>query len=154
MAKKIVVVRSSEDDRHHHKRLSSDGRVKVRKLAEKLAPHVDGSSAAVFSSAVIRASESAAVIADTLKIGFMATHLLLPKHLRDGGGISSGEAFLEVWKLIDGPDVVILVVHCEFTEEFPPFVGKQLNVAMYGQVIPEGTACIIDCVEKTMVHVK
>ncbi len=155
--KKLVIFRHGHDHGTRES-LSPSGRERVRETAEKLSPHFDGSSLLILSSTALRAVETAEIIAERFCASFESHDVLWS----GGGGKCRGsfEDFAKVLEIINGhekqADVVVLVTHYEYVEAFPAFFGRKCLDAKLPVVdaIPKGTALLINCETKEMVHIK
>lgn len=153
--KKLVVFRHGHD---WCDELDDDGRRHVTDTAEKLAEHLNGDTLLIVSSTALRAIQTAEIVAKRFKVGFDRHDMLWSGS--SGKVIRLYKAFEQIFHYIkdhpDQPDVVILVTHYEYVQDFPEYFGKQfLNMPFpREEAIPKGTAWLIDCETKKMVHIK
>lgn len=157
--KKLVVVRHGdyEDEDNDDEKLSSLGEKQIAQLAEKLESHLNGFSVVILSSTALRARQSAEILVDKFGAAFEGLDLLW-----SGEGGKSFGTFMDFKKLLkmieerkEQAEVYVLVTHYEYIEDFPMFFGKQrLGATLKSEVIPKGTAWLIDCEKKEMIHVR
>ena len=152
--KKLVIVRHGDYD--YEDRLSELGKQQISDLSEKLAGYVNGDTLLIFSSPALRASESAKIIAGRLGIEFEEHNVLWSG---EDGKVSGWKKDFEVLMGIitshpQQANVVVLVTHYEYVEDFPFWFGKNhLQINLPCKVIPKGTAYVIDCEKKEISHV-
>lgn len=137
-------------------RLSPTGARQITDLSEKIAREVDGGSLLILSSSAPRASDSAKIIAERLRVPFEEHDVLWSGATGKVRGYD--EDYARALEMIlshsNQADTVILVTHLEYTEDFPHFFGRKcLGVAFPMVEINKGTAYLIDCVGKTIVHI-
>jgi phosphohistidine phosphatase SixA len=129
--------------------LTSFGQQRVQELGEVLKGRINGGSVLILSSEATRARESAEILGNILGVGFEENPIL-------GTDYDYRERMGDTLDLVlskkDGADVVILVTHLEFTEEFPPYFGmSQLGVRNFpSREIRKAQAWDIDCEQKTI----
>ncbi|MFC1721482.1 histidine phosphatase family protein [Patescibacteria group bacterium] len=140
---KLIIVRHGDDIGH---KLSKDGALQILNLAKKLKSEVNHSSAIILTSPVNRVHQSAEIIAEELDAEVEKQEILR----------SSNEDDTQLDETLDlvnkqKSDVVILVTHWEYTQEFPMFFGsKALSVQFGFQNVKKGGTVIIDCKQKTL----
>lgn len=156
--RKLFIVRHGSYVPVEDKHLSQEGRRQAVELAEKIAEHVDGMPVTVISSSALRASQTAEIISQKLGVGIELTTDLLWSG-NTGKVRGSSKDFRELLKLLDEQfqdcQVVILVTHYEYAECFPQFFAREkLGAVLYSRDIDKGTAWLVDCVEKRLVHIR
>ncbi len=148
--KQLIVVRHGHygyDDR-----LNDYGRNQIGMLAEKLKSTMNGETVMVLTSTADRARESAEIIGSVLCVGFEEYAILWSEacHPEDFPGT------LELVRSFkDEIDVLVLVTHYEYVEDFPSyFAKKELGISMCSGLIEKGEAWIIDCLGKKLTHMR
>ncbi|MDP3882493.1 MAG: phosphoglycerate mutase family protein [Candidatus Staskawiczbacteria bacterium] len=157
--KKLFIVRHgdyTDDGEYLNEPLSSLGKKQADSLADKLEGHVDKASVVILSSTSLRATQFAEIISARLDLPFESSDLLWSGTGGKVFGIS--DDFKKVLELLDkrpeDPDVVILVTHYEYVGGFTRFFGRvKLDVRLLGEVIPKGTAWLIDCEKKELSYI-
>ncbi|MFA5188157.1 MAG: histidine phosphatase family protein [Patescibacteria group bacterium] len=146
--KTLIIVRHGD---YYGPHLSDCGRNQMKALGEKLQAIINGSSVLLFTSIAGRAKESAEVLGTVLGIGFEEHEILWSEcdHREDLPG---------TLKLVrsrkDEADVLILVTHYEYVDEFPSYFAiQELGVQLRSKLIGKGEACVLDCQQKTLEHV-
>ena len=154
--KKLILVRHGTDEGGFNAHLSLTGKRQITDLAGKLAPHVDGNSVLMFSSTALRAQDGAKILSKAISVSFELCDTLWSGY--DGKVLGCVPDFEQVMKLVSShpnqADVVILITHYEYVEDFPQFFGKKyLGVDFPSKVIPKGTAWLVDCETKQVTHI-
>ena len=132
--------------------LTSDGQEQIGSLGDRLKGLLNGSTVAILTSPTRRAVESADILARVLDCTTEVHDVL-----ESGGGVypKCDEVLALVHSWRDSVDAVILVTHLEYTEDFPRyFFQEEFRVRMFSTNIPKGSAYVIDCHAKTMVHLE
>jgi phosphohistidine phosphatase SixA len=138
--------------RHGHygddSRLSDRGRAQMGALAEKLRAIMSGALALILTSTATRARESAKILSSSLGVGCEEHEILWS----DGSHPEDLRGTLELVRSHqDKVDVLILVTHQEYAEDFPPFFAREeLRTPMRTGLIAKGEAWVVDCAQKTM----
>jgi len=147
--KYLILVRHGEYDRAYH--LSSNGREQVVALAEKLKSFVNGSSVIIFTSIADRARESADILCSFFGVDYEKHEILWSENDHPAN-------FLGTLNLVrsnkDRADILILVTHIEYVEDFPSyFTENELGTKLRSTSVGKGEALVIDCQQKTLTHV-
>lgn len=131
--------------------LSQRGAEQMRNLAEKMLSIVDGSKIILLSSTARRASQSAEVISQVLKVPFEEHEVLWSENCHP-------ENEAELLELVRArkPEnqAMILVTHLEYAEYFPTYfarheLGMKLEGGCWPPIPKKGQACLIDCFGKS-----
>lgn len=144
--KKLVVIRHGEYDVRYN--LNDEGRSQMQNLSAYLVENFKGMKMVILSSSAPRALQSAEVIGEVLELP-VEKHKVL---WSGGDGYSQNNAtVLNLVKEKDEFDVVMLVTHLEYCEEFP---GYFIENALGGEYKPAGSskggARILDCETQEM----
>lgn len=145
--KKLIIARHGAygDDLN----LSPFGQQQMMSLAKQIKGHINGDRVVILSSTAPRAQQSAEILAQHLGVIHQLHDLLWSDsdHPHD-----HHEALKLVRTHKDSVDVIVLVTHLEYGEEFPQFFSnRELNgTRMDGNGIGKGQAWIIDCELKRM----
>ena len=111
----------------------------------------------MLSSSARRAKESAEILSAKLNLTFELVDLLWsgPDDKVDGGDPDFRAVLDLISKHPNQAEVVVLITHFEYVENFPRFLGRNHlgGVCLPIREIPKGTAWLIDCEQKTMFHV-
>lgn len=147
----LIVVRHGQYG--YDERLNERGRTQICALAEKLKPFMDGSTVCILTSTADRARESAEILGSSFGIGFEEHEILWSEecHPEDLPGT------LElVRSRKDKADVLILVTHLEYAEDFPTYFAlEELGTSMGpSRSVEKGEACLLDCSKKTLIYVR
>ena len=147
--KTLVIVRHGD---YNGPRLSDRGRNQMKTLGEKLQTLINGSSVLLLTSIAGRAKESAEVLGSVLGVGFEEHEILWSEN-------SHRENLPGALELVrsrkDEADVLILVTHYEYVDEFPAyFANQELGVQLRSNLIGKGEAWVLDCQQKTLEHVR
>jgi len=147
--KKLVVARHGQYG--HDDRLNETGRDQVAGLAKKLEAHINSDSVLLLTSPVDRARESAEIIGSYFGVGLEEHEVLWSEN-------DHPEDFpraLELVKSRQGDvDIIILMTHFEYVEHFPAyFAKKELEVELRCRLIEKGEAWVVDCEQKSLIHV-
>ncbi len=135
----LFIVRHGEYDRES---LSLHGIEQIELLSNKIASLVSGKNMAIFASPAKRAKESAEIISRNFQVSFETQDFLYS----GGGGLREEQCKATV-HLIEATkaQVIILVTHFEYAEEFTPIITEHLlGTAFSTNVIPKGHAWHID----------
>jgi len=145
---KLILVRHGN---YNGSVISDSGRQQMEILARKLQLELQDKRVLIISSTALRAIGSAEVFSNVLGISFEQDEKLWSDndHWRDHSQL------LELIRARqEDADVIILVTHLEYTEEFPAYYGKEeLKVNWNQREIEKGEAWIIDCIKKTLLHI-
>lgn len=149
---KLIIVRHGDYFRSGG--LSPFGRVQINALATRLRPIIEeGATILIATSPAPRACESAQILGDQFGCDPEAYEVLLSDedHYED-----LDAAYDLIESLEDLADVIILVTHYEYAELLPYcFVSKKrFGIDAQTQVIPKGTAWVINLNDKTLTHVE
>lgn len=155
--KKLVLVRHGHAENGQNNALSKWGKGGIEYLAEKLKAHLDG-RVIVLSSSALRTTQTAEIIKTAFNLPDFSTHNILWTGCFGKAGDGRKE-FEEVLMMIKDRapmvDAIILVVHHEYVLGFPQFFGQHyLGASLMGAPIEKGTAWLINCETKEMVHVE
>lgn len=149
--KKLVVCRHGNYD--EDKRLDASGRVQMGSLAHLLKPHLSGHSVRVLSSTAPRAVDSSVALLRELAIEGLCDFETNPVLWSDEEHRKDLPAALELVRTkFEGIDVLILVTHFEYAEDFPSyFASRVLGTGIRHRNVTKGGARIIDCIKKVEV---
>ncbi|HEC94285.1 MAG TPA: histidine phosphatase family protein [Candidatus Kaiserbacteria bacterium] len=146
--KHLIVVRHGD---YYENGLSDDGRKKIKCLAHKLRPYVSGESVVILTSPVGRAYESAGILCSFFGVSCEKYEILWSEnsHPKDFAGT------LELVRLNNKSDTLILVTHYEYVETFPQyFAMSELGISLSSYLIGKGEAWVIDCQQKVLTHIR
>lgn len=129
--------------------LSDEGRQQMEVLAEKIRPELSGGKRAlILSSTAPRARQSAEVVGGILELAIELHEVLWS----DNDHVEDFDATLAlIQDRQEEADVLILVSHLEYVEDFPRFFGRKvLDVPVQSMDPGYAEGCIIDCASKTV----
>jgi phosphohistidine phosphatase SixA len=156
--KLLILVRHGERGDDYH--IGEKGRLQISALGVNLKRIIDGMKVKILSSSALRAVDSAEILARQFGVKEFMRHDLLwsgtdKKIDPRFPGDEQYQELVELLQADDGCDVVIVVTHLEFTEDFPFYYGMNVlkGVSFPYSEIPNGTAWMIDVVEKTCRHI-
>lgn len=122
--KKLIIVRHGN---YIGLQLTLDGREQIKSISKKLKVHTDGKNVCIISSTEERAEESAEIISKNLGIlSFERFEALVSA----GGSFVDGQEDIVIGRvnhLLGHYDIVIMVTHLEFIEDFPKIWGSNLE---------------------------
>lgn len=147
---KLVIVRHGHYDSNDQ--LSECGRVQIRELSKKLKSSINGSPLLILTSNQDRARQSAEILGSAFNVGFEEYEILWSegKHPEDLPG-----ALELIRSRKNDAEVIVLVTHYEYVEDFPRYFGKnELGVELRSHLIDKGQAWVIDCQQKTIKHIR
>lgn len=148
--KQLIVVRHGQYG--HDDRLNDHGRVQISMLAEKLKPLMNGATVLILTSITDRARESAEILGSSFGVGFEEHEILWSDKLHPKDLPGTLEL---VRSRKDEADVLVLVTHYEYVEEFPAyFAREELGISLDSWLIEKGEAWVLDCLQKTLTHVR
>ena len=145
--KKLILVRHGDYEKSTGK-LNPFGNLQIKGLSGSIKDLVGDKSVIIFSSTAPRTIDSAEIISTMLKTSYQRVSFL-----RSGGGYV--EDFPATHKLVlenqEKADVIILVTHYEYVEDFPDFFSqREFSSELRGNVIGKGSAWLIDCKAETL----
>lgn len=148
--KQLIVVRHGQYG--HDDRLNDRGRTQIGALADKLKSLMNGATVMILTSTVDRARESAEILSSAFGVGFEEHEILWSEN-------SHPEDLPGTLELVrsrkDNADVLVLVTHYEYVKEFPSyFAREELGTSMHSGLIEKGEAWVLDCLQKTLTHVR
>lgn len=137
--KQLIVVRHGQYG--YDGRLNDCGRVQIGALADKLRSLINGVTVMILTSTVDRARESAEILGSAFGVGFEEHEILWSEN-------SHPEDLPGTLELVrsrkDNADVLVLVTHYEYVEEFPSyFAREELGTSMHSRLIENGEAWVI-----------
>ena len=165
LIKNLVIVRhglcTDFDEKGHFLQepaLNLEGTERVRKLAELLVSFIGTKIPFILSSSALRARQSAEIIAQRFGTTFDASDFLWTGS--GGKVLGLDEHFEAALKVVESAEsqveTLVLVAHQECVQWFPEFWGKKIGAVRNwaNSEISCATAWFIDCVAKTMKHIK
>lgn len=148
--KKLILIRHGD---YSGDKLNEVGRKQIIDLTNVLKEeYLNDESILLMTSTALRASDSAKVVSEILKIDYKEYKTLWS----DKNHKENHEALLELIKSKQNEaETIILVTHYEYVEEFPAyFASKELDIEWSDKLIGKGEAWVIDCQAKTREHVQ
>ncbi len=145
---KLLIVRHGayNEDNMHDMHLSDAGKTQLNGLSKKIVAMVGDKKAAILSSTAHCAHESAAIIAERIGCDFEKHEILWSE--RDHPDNFPGTLDL-IRPYLDDTDVLIMVTHYEYVEDFPRYFAKeQLQADIYSHLISKGMMWVLDWSEK------
>lgn len=146
--KKLIVVRHGDYGFDNH--LNEKGEGQMKRISEKLREHIKGLSVYILSSSADRARESTEALSRELDIGFEFNELLWSDEEHGW----SNEALLDLIRTKTRVDVIVLVTHYEYANDFPRYFAMfQLKVedaSPFCKRVEKGEAVVIDCEALTL----
>ena len=141
---KLILVRHGAYFGNLH--LSPEGVKQIKNLAPKLKDLTQGKKVAIFTSTAIRTKESAAILAEQLGCPVEEWPVLGS----DAYWVERIEALMEqVNARASDFDVIIMVTHMEYTDQFPYYFGREMwKIELPFDRLSKGEAIVIDCVAK------
>ncbi len=152
--KKLVIVRHG--DYGFDGSLSKTGRGQMERLARGLRSRLGGGKAIILFSTAPRGEQSARILGVELGITELEPHEVLWSDRDNGRSAHPAETLALVRSKKDQYDIVILVTHYEYAEEFPMYFSNfEFDGLLFTCAeIKKGEAWVIDCETRQRVKVK
>jgi phosphohistidine phosphatase SixA len=142
----LVIARHGEYD-HSRGSLSLEGRQRMAKLALCLYPYLYCRKVIILTSTATRAVESAHIIKLIQDVKELEQHEILWSDREDGRSAHPAEVLRLIRTKREAYEVVILVTHYEYCEEFPSYYAEhELKGPRFTDVeLRKAEAWVIDC---------
>lgn len=146
---RLIIVRHGD---YGGRSLTAFGREDIAKLGERLKSTINGGRILILTSTAIRARESAEILSQILGVEIEENEILGSEDYMEDMEATLGL----VRSKKEAADVLILVTHMEFVEEFPSLFGKEeLGVDYFPyRAIGKSEAWDINCEQKTITLVR
>jgi phosphohistidine phosphatase SixA len=152
--KKLVIVRHG--DYGFDGSLSTKGKAQMKQLAESLRSQLGGGKTIILFSTAPRGEQSARILAAELGITELEPHEVLWSDRENGRSAHPAKTLALVRSKKELYDIVVLVTHYEYAEEFPMYFSQcEFDGLLFICVeIKKAEAWVIDCETRQRVRVK